>query len=141
MDNNSKDDQHWLSAPLIRAYAAIFLAVYAGSLIYHFFFGPGVMASGAAVGSNYSIFRAASVLILEGRPAAPFDSAVLFETMRAMLPGLPEYRSSTLWNYPPPLRLCDFLARLAALLAGLRGLVRGDLRAARSSHVAHRALA
>ena len=101
MDNNSKDDRHWLSAPLIRAYAAIFLAVYAGSLIYHFFFGPGVMASGAAVGSNYSIFRAASVLILEGRPAAPFDSAVLFETMRAMLPGLPEYRSSTLWNYPP----------------------------------------
>ncbi len=101
MDSNPKDDRHWLGAPLIRAYAAIFLAVYAGSLIYHFFFGPGVMASGAAVGSDYSVFRAASALILEGRPAAPFDAAVLFETMRAMLPALPEYRSTVMWNYPP----------------------------------------
>ena len=101
MDSNPTDGQHWLSAPLIRAYAVIFLAVYAGSLIYHFFFGPGVMASGAAVGSDYSIFRAASILILEGRPAAPFDTEILFETMRTMLPALPEYRASILWNYPP----------------------------------------
>lgn len=100
MDNNPKHDRHWLSAPQFRAYAAIFLAVHAGSLIFHYFFGPSVMASGAAVGSDYSVFRAASALILEGRPAAPFDAAVLFETMRAMLPALPECRSSVMWNYP-----------------------------------------
>lgn len=101
MDSHPKDGRHWLSGRLIRVYALIFLVVYAGSVIFHYFFGAGVMASGEAVGSDYSVFRAASVLILDGRPAAPFHAETLFAVMRDMLPAMPEARSTVLWNYPP----------------------------------------
>ena len=98
MDKHPKDGRHWLNAHRIRVYSQILLAVYAGSLIYFFAFGDGVMPSGAAVGSDYSVFRAASVLILEGRPAAPYHMETLLDTMRSMLA---ESRFSVMWNYPP----------------------------------------
>ena len=98
MDKNPKPGQHWLNARRIRVYSQILLTTYAGSLIYYFAFGDGVMPSGAVVGSDYSVFRAASVLILEGRPAAPYHMETLLDTMRSMLP---ESSFSVMWNYPP----------------------------------------
>lgn len=98
MAENPKGGQHWLNPRRIRVYALILLATYAASLIFFFAFGDGATMSAGAVGSDYSVFRAASVLILEGRPAAPYHMATLLDTMRSMLA---ELEFSVMWNYPP----------------------------------------
>lgn len=98
-DRWPKHGKHWVDARLIRVYPAIFLLIYGGFFIYRFAFADGLMDPwGEPVGSDYSIFRAASFLILEGRPSAPYDMETLVETMRTMLP---QFRDSALWNYPP----------------------------------------
>lgn len=98
-DGRPRYGEHWVNARLIRVYPVIFLIIYGGFFIYRFAFADGLMDPwGEPVGSDYSIFRAASFLILEGRPAAPYDMETLVETMRAMLP---QFKDSALWNYPP----------------------------------------